>query len=482
MRTSSLSILRLAGLFVTAAFASAQPSITILNPAVSGSTATPPQTFTSGVHQNINWQTSGTSGTVYISLNGSPFVLPDTGIYDWLPTTNGTATFSVQATDSHGTGAASYSRSITVQSAPLSLDCGTGTTCTVLNPGESPSGTSGFQGFADPTIRRDPSLPNQNDSTENKLWMAFSYASLVQGTKVVTIDLAHSVNAGISWTCDKCASNSDPLWPTTSGQDVIGNYYQNHEVMSIWPDGSGVNTTWYGAHLTYRSYVGENIYDHITGTGGIMVSQSTTGPTGLGASGTSNYFLSNTYLNNLAGLSTTPCSTWNEPTIVKNGTTIYLILQCDKPCTANCGSADGADYYMFSNTSISSSGWQLAAGPFGIAAEAAELNSNANAIAEMDLYKRPDGSWVALAVPTLGAGVSRTKYGCVATAFTFPTINNSSNVFGTVYSKLNYTSALGDNGACGYDPTSATGVLMFKQVYSIGGGVTFSLLESGLMP
>lgn len=397
--------------------------------------------------------------------------------------------------------------------------------------------TDTFQGYADPSMRRDPNLnaPFSNPYGTN-LWMLYSYPEIQTGqcpptgcttatvADAVEIHLASSTDGGFTWngcTPSPC-STATPIWPSLWLSMAQPAVYSSHEVSNFWPDSTG---NWYGVHLMYFVQPGEPISSAISS--GCLVATyaaASTGPIGLGQGWSSpgtvpvscpttgteagpsgatytNTLISYLQLTQLAQTGTNnpnlQCQTWGEPAIMVNNGQVYLASSCFGPSFVNNG------YYIFmTDSSAFPSGWTYFGGPFNIGnLPDASSYPEATFLTELDWAARPDNAaypFVAVVTPAVIAhypevpATGEKQFGCVAVDFSL--VAGQSSPFGSVAiqtvtdqyplggSKIPPTENNYGPNACTYEPTSNTGMLIVRKVTSGQYNQVYSLVETGILP
>jgi hypothetical protein len=309
-----------------------------------------------------------------------------------------------------------------VEYCPTEAPTGTSPNCTPECGSQSQdSATLTFSGFADPSIRRDPSTSSTSPSNPNgtNLWMLYSYPTLQPDRKsttgydqVLEIHVAYSTNGADNWAagqpdCNGCTLNNSPsttaaIWPSvqfgTVGSPTVSS---SHEVSNFWPYTNSAGTvTWLAVHLMYFVSSTYPIAQAIPITGCLVTTTAST-PQGLGAnwwltdSVPDSCYLPGTFepntmpngsqattfdsLSLAAGLQaagTCPAITehgqtetcyWGEPAVmvqeVGGVPTAYLAVAC-----FSGNSFTSLGYYIFtsplSSTTGLPTGWTLYSGPF----------------------------------------------------------------------------------------------------------------------
>jgi hypothetical protein len=209
--------------------------------------------------------------------------------------------------------------------APPPVDC-VGTSCApIVIAGGPDVGTTGFRGYADASLRKDPGSA--------RVWMGYSFVQPVAfdngqgGTKPaiqVASHLAHTDDGGATWTFDKIVF---PATPAPASTGVTG--FFNSETISLAPASA---TSWYASRLAYLS---ETFPDDklVVSTFMVRISHAAS-PAALGGSTEQVIGLSSalpagygaaTDLNALSGLS---CAYWNDPSLFYRNGTLYLTAEC----------------------------------------------------------------------------------------------------------------------------------------------------------
>jgi hypothetical protein len=222
--------------------------------------------------------------------------------------------------------------------APSPVDCA-GTTCAAIEIPGDPIPAQGFRGYADASLRKDPG--------SDRVWMGYSFVRPVpfddgmggtQSTIQVETHLAHSDDAGASWTFDKV------IFPSTAAPPGNVTGYFNSETVSLAPASA---TSWFASRLAYLT---ETSPEDKTVLATFMVRIShAASPDQLGTSReqviglTSSLpasFGAATDLNTLSGLS---CTYWNDPGLFFQGGTLYLTAECVGQGTIHVFTAPAGD-------------------------------------------------------------------------------------------------------------------------------------------
>jgi len=366
------------------------------------------------------------------------------------------------------------------------------------DPANPPGNTSGFTGYADPSMRRDPANTN--------LWMLYSfpkpqtgYGNPQQGnqvTDVVEIHLAESLDSGTSWT----ATSPPAIWPSVwNSAGGTHGQFSSHEVANFW----AANGSWYAVHLMYFVPVGGTIAPSIQD--GCLVTTVAATPAGLGANWAgyslsncsaappngNNHFVLFGDLATKAGLgalnctvSGDPCS-WGEPAIMVQNGIAYLAVSCYDKNFVSLG------YFLFtSDTTLAT--WTYTHTSFNLstlktANSGASFPSSWQFLTEFDWAARSDNNGsdvVAIVTPASVGSGGETQYGCLAVNFSLT--SGFGAIVASVYDEDSPGSGpsevLGPN-ACTYEPTSNTGILIVRRLlYPPNNYFVVSLIDTGVMP
>ena len=381
-------------------------------------------------------------------------------------TTGTTSTTSTTGT----TGTTGSTTGTGTPASTLTFDC-TQASCPQLQiSGDSmatlPSGAaSTFAGFADPSMRKDP--------TSNRIWMAYSWphVNLPAGAKKavagVETHLAYSDDNGTTW------KFQGQLWPSELMTDKGGNTgagYLEHEVPNLLPVDINGTVTWYGVRLDY--FNPEN-----GGYGGrppssfqlrIMEASSPEGlanATGqvLGSMETAPGWGVNV---NLAALSssTKKCELWNEPALYYQSNLLYLSTRClaftgsqiDEP------NSDDEIYSTSAQGPIANWQWKYVG---NLTNSSVASTFGHPGTTELDLANGSDGKLLAIMSPEAYSSSVKdyVHYGCFAVEVASidpPSLARDASGNLIVRAKITASDATSGTGGCTYDPSSNTGIIM----------------------
>ncbi len=368
---------------------------------------------------------------------------------------------------------------------PIStLDCtGSNPSCSGLTiQGDSfatlPNGKiSPFHGYADPSMRKDPA--------SNRIWMSYSwpnihYVSTSNHSYSVDIHLSYSDDGGNTW------QYQGPLWTTHEDTNKNGSNEQGHdahEVSNILPVQNGNSVTWYG--IVWEYFVPANA----KGVAGVakdsphfLIAQASS-PTGLATAETATLGSANTSSGwgidtSLSALSpdVQSCGWIFEPALYYQSGTLYL--------TATCLSSSQTTIVVFSTQpqgDVKSWKWKYN-GTLAGTTEAHQLGGDG--LTQADIAKGADGSLLLIASVVQGAGVANHS-GCRAVAIqSLDTPQLTKNTSGNLVVKaaINTSDLMPKgNGACTYDPTSSTGILIVRRSTDTGALIT-AIHKTGVKP
>lgn len=381
----------------------------------------------------------------------------------------------------------------------LSIDCtANDPACPAMSmPPDMPESAAQTSGFADPSMRRDP--------VTGALWMSYSNIHTFSDdagvdTRVIELHLASSTDEGTSWTYtgtplfahQQVTTTADGLGP------YPGTYYTSHEVSNLYPLtggalGSGV--TWTIVYKYYTVLAGESPligpdggvdFTDFTASSMLVLAVGGSTPQGLGtapsvrlgAAGTTN-----TVDVDLSSLSpaVASCAQLDEPALMMPGDgKLYLAAFC-LPLSAS-GNVDyaGGSYVVFSTTPAAGDpkAWTWSyVGTLAGPAQASLLGSDAQYWWELDLAQKQDGTLLAIVTP---AGKTAGDQGCQVRRI--QSLNPPS--LGSALELASITTSDEASGdACTYEPTSSTGVVIFRGPYAAGGGKRVATLNAtGLRP
>ncbi len=331
-------------------------------------------------------------------------------------------------------------------------------------------------------MRRDPAI--------KRLWMSYSWPHNLADaakTKAVDIHLSHSDDDGDSWTYD------GPLWTSTPLNGNAGQFH-SHEVSNLYPfrkqDGSVV---WVSVRLHYLVKQGAFIYQELLPTNELILNEADTPPhlaqapqQTLSSAGTAARMNSDVKLASLSP-DLAGCKIWNEPALTQAGEQLLLAVQClQGPARSK------NDFYGVFSTGM--------AGPIGAwkwKYEGRFLGPDVahefgyESIIQLDLAKGSDGTLLATLTPNrmVQGGLGKPKAfhaGCrivKLTSLTPPAIARDAAGKIPILAEINSSDSkpLGP-GACTYEPSSRTGVVIAHKTVNNQTGFTIGLYATGVRP
>ncbi len=449
-------------------------------------------------HSNASFTaTASTAGTLLLPSLESDF---DNGVaVPWSTEPQETVSYSNLASTPHTIALTGQTQSgSTVASTLTWEDCAntdtatsqpmadTASTCATLTIPQSPA-AGGFSGFADPTIRKDPST--------GTVWLGYSWPHAwnpgANSTDAVDLYLTSSSDNGVTWGTPTALWTSSLTTDPSNGNSA----YTSNEILNILPGQVTGQTgeTWFSIHLTYYVDVHTSIVDALVPTSAMVLTWAPT-PTGLAtapaaqtftftANGASPMIPANVNLTTLDS-SLANCQQWGEPALLMKNGNLYMALMCKYGTSATSMQPAKNFYGVFEATPNLSEppaqwNWQyngVLAGP----TQAALLEGH-QFLYELDLATRADGAIIASVspaddVPNGSGGSTQYVYGCrellvqgldkgnigLATDS-----NGQLEVLASITaSDVGPTNNDSASGACTYDPQTSNGVVFVRQLSS----------------
>ena len=387
-----------------------------------------------------------------------------------------------------------------------SVDCAdAGGLCpTIAIAGESPAAGS-FHGYADPSLRKDPNT--------SLLHMAWSWPiNLANGTRNVELHLGHSADQGATWSRDGVLFSSRAV-SHPGGAGYAAANQSSDEVVDLFPIDLGAQKTrWVQAHLAYLVPTGSlATYAQLDTTSYVSVSAVSVGPgdgpakllelgtapeARLGNKGTDASLSPTANLSALPGAAANNCTNFNQPALFAQGGTLYLIVQCFE---AVGGDGKAASHFVYSTTPTGDDArawtWQFV-GIFATPQEAVKLGDAEGAtfqfFTELQVAVGASGQLLAILTPAISTPTAQqaaTQYGCRAVPMTLnpPALGLDAAGVPKVLAKVIESDLYGGlnqgNGACAYEPSSKTGIVIVRKLESDPQlGFYVSLEASGLRP
>jgi hypothetical protein len=338
--------------------------------------------------------------------------------------------------------------------------------------------TSPARGNADPSMRRDPG--------SNTIWVAYSWPSVQFGLVGSTIESGITVASHLGRSDDNGATwlFARRLWLPVDTVDETGvRGWLNSEVVSLAPRTGG---QWYSVRLRY--FVAPGIAPRLNSfmlhvaTASSPELLSDAQESKLGGGLTVAHWRPNT---NLASLSAEVAGcTWNDPGIIFRDGNLYLAVQC----TMFVGGVEAPDREFVAMFATQPTGdvrtwtWRYLGRLAGIT-EARELGGET--LLQTDLALGQDGQLLAIFSPSRPNTPLADHFGCrvvEVTSLDPPRLARDNAGRLRVRASITATDLLpGGPGACAYDPTSASGVVIVRRVQS-GNELVVTPHRSGIRP
>jgi hypothetical protein len=355
------------------------------------------------------------------------------------------------------------------EEARCDLDCLAGH-CDVLTiEGERPPQAGSFHGFADPSVRADPTVPD-------RLWLGYTVPRVQvlddphgPGDIMVfttSIHLARSDDAGASWTLVKA------LWPaeetTEPGGSAIG--FSGHEVVSLLPVQLGDSTSWFSVRAEYFEQ-GKAGYHPLGTTFSFHIARADTPPDlatapvqRLGSS----FALPGLVDVDLNSLSPTlaHCGFWNEPALYSENGKLYLLGQCQVYAGAVPDPAKTRTVVFSANlqTDVTRLDWSYV----GVLADATLARKlGVEKLMQAEIARGNDGQLLAFLNPSYydQAYARENHEGCriLELASIDPPVVRETCGKPAIRAVITASDQDFGTGSCGYDPASATGVILTRR-------------------
>lgn len=357
---------------------------------------------------------------------------------------------------------------------------------------------SPFRGFADATIRKDP--------TSGRLWMAYSYPNIKinsgrRPSPSVAVHLAYSDDNGDHWTFQGV------LWEPTAERSPDGvDGHTSHEVGNLLPRVVNGKTVWYAARLDYFLPDDGGFRKRPPQSFRVRVMQADTPPqladapfASLGSVKSDAAYGIDQRLTDLSS-ELGHCMLWNEPALYAKGDDLYLALSC-MAFQGRKPDMEKNDLVVFATRpdgSPKSWRWRYA-GRLAGSSDAKALGGTR--LTQIDLATSQDGSLVAIMTPDRWSEELSdfVHDGCVVVGVaSIDPPRLARNASGALDLRARITASdAGPHGtaACTYDPASTTGILLGKRQKSNtaglgggggrrggGGGMTAFIYRTGVRP
>lgn len=316
--------------------------------------------------------------------------------------------------------------------------------------------------------------------------MAYSWPH-ISGTgavATVTVDshLAHSDDGGRTWLFDRALWRSEAERDPTTGEAG----YSNHEAVSLYPRQTANGVVWYSARLRYFTRPGSGFK---IGTFHLRVAQAAS-PLSLGDAHegilggalTPKEWQADTSLSGLAR-EVNGC-TWSDPGILFTNDRIFLAAQC--MLFSPQGELYDQEFVALFATQpegpVSSWKWSYL-GKLSNAQDAKELGGKS--LFQTDLAHARDGRLLAIFSPSMEGERLEAHTGCVAVevaSLNPPMLARDGEGRLTIRARVTASDLAPQGpGACGYDASSETGIVIMRR--NVGPGrLIGALYQTGLRP
>jgi hypothetical protein len=346
-----------------------------------------------------------------------------------------------------------------------------------MNLGEAPA-PGLFHGFADMSIRRDPST--------SWLWLSYSYLIVNQGapaTPALDIHVTHSEDDGVTWATPVSIFSSAQVTDPNLGGGTTGVFWSSHEVSNLLPwvnsDGS---VSWVLVHHYYTVQAGKPLYSPLSqfaGSSVLVIAETTGDPTTLGTAPSQSLGATGTTIPNysLSALDAqlSDCSILAEPALVQIGSKLFLAAQCIYSTGTTMDNS--LDYYAVFETTPAGppSTWTWTFnGKLFQPGDAVKLSPTAQYVVELDIAKGSDGGLLGILTPTYDNPALKTPdvhEGCRVVqiaSLSNPAIASSPTGNYVELAQVNatdlYDAGNAGPGSCTYEPSSALGLLISRRL------------------
>lgn len=333
-------------------------------------------------------------------------------------------------------------------------------------------GPAPFRGFGDPSLRRDPKT--------GVLWLSYSWVStLIAPTSLPgkpVIDVGVGIHLARSDDNGRTFQFVRTLWRSERETYEGTEGYSGHEVSTISP----ARTGWAALDLRYFNPRGNgNDFKadsfHFEYLEGIDLEHlDAAKAANMGGPLTAGVWRASVDLSRLAGVAMA-CPVWTEPSLFEDAGVLYLLAQCKTP-------RNPVDGYL-GLFARQATGWRWV-GCLTMPSDASALGGNE--LTQADLARGRDGSLLLLVTPNLVHSTTERHLGCVvlaAVSLDPPRLMRDASGAPTVRARISSSDSMQNGpGACAYDPSSETGVLIVRRVFSPSMGVVFSIHSTGVRP
>jgi len=375
----------------------------------------------------------------------------------------------------------------------MEIDCTAGNpNCPRLAISGDFADKSKFHGFADPSMRRDPN--------SGIIWLAYSWPHVVRSGSglwswfsrpdvAVDIHLARSNDGGASW------KYAGQLWqahtvlnPVTKVNNIV-----SYETANISAQNKNGKTIWHAIHWDYLLKPGGFIYSQIGRYSYFRLSMvsspyrlASARSQILGFGGTANELNPDVNLTSLhPGLA--DCKVWTEPALTTQGDRLYLAARC----LHFLGAIPLAkkDFYAVFSTDMRGDIkrwiWKYN-GKIAGSADAADLD-NHQFLTQFDFAQKSDGRLLAVMTPAdAGGPQGEMYYDCrvlQVSSLNPPALSRDAYGKLKVFAKITASDLTAGNGACAYDPSAKTGLIITRKLINDPKyGYYWTLHKTGLKP
>ena len=333
-------------------------------------------------------------------------------------------------------------------------------------------GLSPFRGFADPSLRRDPKT--------GVLWLSYSWVSLFAAPGSVPgkpdLDVGVSIHLARSDDDGRSFQHVTNIWESEAEVDKGAAGYSGHEVSTISPTASG----WAALELRYFNPRGHgndfkpNSFRFELAEGEGPEKLATDHASRLGGPLTGEVWRPFSNLSQIAGVGL-GCPVWTEPSLFFDQGVLYLLAQCKTPSNPARG--------FLGVFERQTDGWRWV-GRLTSQLDASALGGNE--LTQAELSKSRDGSLLLVVTPNIVVGRDEHHLGCaVLTVASLNPPRLKQGVTGgpDIRARISSSdSAQNGPGACSYDPTSTSGILIVRRIFSQQRGVVFSIHATSVNP
>mgnify|MGYP003747892321 CR=1 FL=1 len=341
--------------------------------------------------------------------------------------------------------------------------------------GDPPSATPTWQGYADPSVLRDPLDPSRYHLAYTHLEgrLATSANGQPVGVPHTSTHLARSTDGGRTWSFEAVLWDA-PLAPDPEGLGPAS--YLGSETPSVVAEAQGPSVRWYGARLAYflepvsayrPRYASSWTIRVSAATGGSPAALATAPEAALGTRTTSAAYGSAVDLTALSP-SLAGCGFWNNPTLALDAGRLFLLAECmefDGQQVSDVRSR----LVVFSTTPSGPPGswsWRYD-GVLADRSTAVELG--AARVVSANVSRTEGGRWMLLLSLHSGSGV--VNQGCTGVELAGlapPALARRDGQPVVIARVTNQSTPNWYTGACGHAAGSATGIIAASAVDSAG--------------